>query len=85
MPEEQMYVNQKTGRHSMTYLCFLAQYTHKMGTTVICFLFVAKIFSDTENVRKYFTRINFTTKIFARWLAPVAVVSKGVFDSLNLP
>ena len=37
---------------------------------VIRFLFVAKIFSDTENVRKYFTRINFTTKIFARWLAP---------------
>ena len=37
--------------------------------TVICFLFVAKIFSDTENVRKYFTRINFTRKIFAR-LAP---------------
>jgi len=27
-----MYVNQKTGRHSMMYLCFLAQYTHKMGT-----------------------------------------------------
>ena len=27
------------------------------STTVIHFLFVAKIFSDTENVRRYFTRI----------------------------
>ena len=29
-----------------------------------------KIFSYQENVRKYFTRINFTTKIFPRCLAP---------------
>ena len=27
------------------------------SSTVIQFLFVAKIFSDTENVRKYFTQI----------------------------
>ena len=26
-------------------------------STVICFLFVAKIFSNTENIQKYFTRI----------------------------
>ena len=32
--------------------------------TVIHFIFVAKIFSYTKNVQKYFTRINFTTKIF---------------------
>ena len=32
--------------------------------TVIHFLFVAKIFSYTKNVQKYFTRINFTTKNF---------------------
>ena len=40
--------------------------------TVIRFCFVVKIFSYQENVRKYmyFKRINFTTKIFPRWLAP---------------
>ena len=32
--------------------------------TVICFIFVVKIFLYTENVQKYFTWIHFTKKIF---------------------
>ena len=38
--------------------------------TVICYIFFVKIFSYTENHTKIFMRINSTTKIFQRWLAP---------------
>ena len=38
---------------------------YNSSTTVIHFIFIVKIFLCTENVRKYFTRINFTTKIFS--------------------
>ena len=46
------------------YIHVYAQTVH----TVICFIFVIKIFSYTENVRKYFMRIQ--RKFFRHWLAP---------------
>ena len=52
--------------------------------TVICYIFVVKIFSYTENVRKYFTRINFTTKIFPTLVGSILHTSTSRIAAAHL-